>query len=153
MSDDQKTALEVEREKMEAEAAAENATRSGVGTRVKVGSTRGRSVQNIKYEAFDESQPETLPKDPAEFSKVTGITGTAALVEMLITGYNDKMYTDASDPIADYVNAAWKDEIKVQFRTTVRNMAKMFGKPVSEVAGSIRDAVNGIKDNFKSATA
>ena len=39
----------------------ENAKRTGVGTRMKVGRTRGKGSIVIKYEQFDESLPETLP--------------------------------------------------------------------------------------------
>ena len=125
MSNEEKTALEVEREQMEAAAKEENAKRTGVGTRVKIGSTRGRSVMNIKYEFFDESLPDSLPKTVEQFMSVTGIKGNADLTELLIVGFNDKQYTEASDPIAEYVNPAWPDDVKLQFRTVVRNLAKM----------------------------
>ena len=134
MSPDEKTVLELEREQLETAADAENASRKGVGTRVKIGSTRGRSVQNIKYEAFDENQPDTLPKTVEEFVKITGISGNAALAELLVVGFNDKSYTDASDPIADYLNPAWPAETKAQFRLVVRNLAKMQDMSIGDAA-------------------
>ena len=45
-----------------------NAGKSGKGTRTMLGMTRGRNPQEIQYEAFDESQPETLPKTLSQSS-------------------------------------------------------------------------------------
>ena len=62
MSEDQKTANAAALETMQKLADETNAKRSGVGTRVRVGQTRGKNPQVISWEAFDESQPDTLPK-------------------------------------------------------------------------------------------
>lgn len=134
MSDEQKTELQAERETMEAAAKTENESRNGVGLRVMVGATRGKNTQNIKYEAFDESKPDTLPGSIAEFASVTNITEESKLVEFLITGFNDFQYKQASDPIAEFVNAAWPDDVKLAFRTSVRNYAKAMEEPIDEVA-------------------
>jgi hypothetical protein len=138
MSNEEKTALELEREQMETAAQSENAKRSGVGTRIKVGSTRGKATQNIKYEFFDESQPDTCPKTVEQFVSITGIKANSELCELLIVGYNDKQYTEASDPIAEFVNPAWPDDVKLQFRTVVRNLAKMQNITISEASDLVK---------------
>ncbi len=116
----------------------ENATRSGVGTRLMAGMTRGKGSQVIKYEAFDEGQDATLPKSFAEFQKVTGITDEKDIVKLLITGFNDKQYTEASDPIAEYVDKSWTPEKQALFRNAVRTTAKILGKSIDEVATSLK---------------
>jgi hypothetical protein len=138
MSNEEKTALELEREQMETAAQSENAKRSGVGTRIKVGSTRGKATQNIKYEFFDESQPDTCPKTVEQFVNITGIKANSELCELLIVGFNDKQYTEASDPIAEFVNPAWPDDVKLQFRTVVRNLAKMQNITISEASDLVK---------------
>ena len=148
MSDDQKTALELEREQMEKDAVSVNAGRSGVGTRVKVGSTRGKATQNIKYEFFDESQPDTCPKTVEQFVSITGIKGNSELCELLIVGFNDKQYTEASDPIAEFVNPAWPDDVKLQFRTVVRNLAKMQEISIADAVAMIKP---GTEKKFKAS--
>ena len=138
MSDDQKTELQVERERFEVEAAAVNDKLTGKGLRTLVGATRGRSTMNIKYQAFDDSKPDTLPTTVEEFVSLTGIKSNSDLCELLVVGFNDKAYTEASDPIAEHVNKAWGDELKMQFRLVVRNYSKAM-----EI--SIDDAVKFIK--------
>lgn len=141
MSNEEKTALELEREQMEKDATAVNAGRSGVGTRVKVGSTRGKATQNIKYEYFDESQPDTLPKSLKEFCNTVGLkldSDGTQLVPLLITGYNDQQYTEASDPIAEYLNPAWGDDVKTQFRIAVRSIFKMQDLTLAEVVAMVK---------------
>lgn len=138
MSDDEKTALELEREQMEKAAKEENATKKGKGLRTLVGATRGRSTMNIKYQAFDESVPDSLPTTVEEFVSITGIKSNSELCELLVVGFNDKAYTEASDPIAEHVNKAWPDDVKAQFRIVVRNLSKM-----QEI--SIEDAVKFVK--------
>lgn len=148
MTEVAKTELEVAREKLEAEAKATNATRTGKGTRIRVGSTRGKNPQAISYEAFDESLPETLPKSLGEFMELTKINDEAAITSLLIDGYNDSQYTAASDPIAEYVNPAWSDDVQKQFRMVVRNyVAALLGTV------SIEDAVALIKPGIEKAQA
>lgn len=142
MSDDQKTELQVEREKFETEAKAENESRTGKGLRVMVGATRGRQTQNIKYEAFDQSKPDTLPVSIAEFASLTNVTDENQLVEFLIDGFNDYQYRQASDPIAEFVNKAWPDDVQLAFRTSVRNYAKAMEEPIDEVAKLFADKLN-----------
>jgi len=121
-----------------------NANRTGKGTRVTIGYTRGKSTQRIQYEAFDESQPETLPTSLQEFMALTKTEDEKTLVSYLVDGYNSAMYTAASDPIAEFVNYAWPDEVQKQFRLVVRNYANATG-------ASIEDAVNLIKPGIEAS--
>lgn len=136
-------------EQTQAAVDAENKTRSGKGTRLRVGQTRGKNPQVIKWEAFDASQPETLPVSVSEFMElakpVLGHEVTEPeMVSFLVDGFNDSQYTAASDPIAEYVDASWPDDIQRNFRTVVRNY-------VSATKTSIEDAVALIKPGIVKA--
>lgn len=136
------SAKELELEKAQAEADIINKGRSGIGTRLKVGMTRGRGTMVIKYEQWDESLPETLPKNPQQFMDV--VTKDAdRLAKYLIAGHNDELYTTASDPLAEFVEPTWPDDAQTQFRLVVRNYSR--GANVS-----IEDAVALIKPGFVS---
>jgi hypothetical protein len=142
MSDEQKTAKELELEKVQAEADKTNKERTGVGTRVRVGQTRGKNPMVISWEAFDESLPETLPKTIKDFMEITKVQDEPTLVSYLIGGLNDANYTAASDPLAEYVNLAWPQEAQTQFRLVVRNYSRGAGC-------SLEDAVALIKPGFE----
>lgn len=142
MSEEQKTAKELELEKVQAEADAYNKTLSGVGTRRRVGQTRGKNPMVISWDAFDESLPETLPKTIKEFMEVSKVGDEPTLVSYLIGGLNDANYTAASDPLAEYVNLAWPQEAQTQFRLVVRNYSR--GANVS-----LEEAVSLIKPGFE----
>lgn len=146
MSETEVTALEAARAKLEAAAKAENATRSGKGTRVKVGSTRGKNPQAISFENFDESLPDTLPKTLSEFMDVAKVNDENLIVQYLIDGFNDAQYTAASDPVAEFVNPAWDLDVQKQFRLVVRNYANATGV-------SIEDAVALIKPGIEASQA
>lgn len=141
MTDVAKTELEIAREKAEAEAKLDNDTRTGVGTRLMVGQTRGKGTMVIKYEHFDETKPDTLPTTMQMFMDVTKIKDESSLVERLILGHNELLYTAASDPLAEFVEDSWPDEAKTQFRLVVRNYSR--GAMVS-----LDDAVALIKPGF-----
>ena len=142
MSENEKTELDLQVEAAEAKAKATNASRTGVGTRVMVGKTRGKNPVVISYENFDSSQPDTLPKSIQSFMDITGVKGEPELVAFLIAGYNDDKYTAASDPLAEFVNDAWTPEVQQQFRLVVRNYSRGAGV-------SIEDAVSLIKPGFE----
>ncbi len=144
MSETEKTALEQAREALEAKAKETNDSRKGKGTRVKVGATRGKNPQAISFEGFDLSLPDTLPSDTQEFMTITGVNEDKVLLSYLIDGYNDAMYTAASDPIAEYVEPTWPDDVQKQFRLVVRNYANS-----AEI--SIEDAVAIIKPGIVKA--
>jgi tRNA U34 5-methylaminomethyl-2-thiouridine-forming methyltransferase MnmC len=124
-----------------------NKKREGKGTRLHVGLTRGKNPQIIVWEAFDESQPTTLPTSFAEFLALTKLDEATAEVQeattvsYLIDGYNLAMQTQASDPVAEFVEASWPDETKKQFRLAVKNQAAMLGMSIEDVANQIKPAL------------
>jgi hypothetical protein len=128
------------------EVAAINEKRTGKGTRLRAGQTRGKNPQVVVWEAFDLTKPEFNPSTIAEFMDLTKVTEEKAIVDFLIDGYNDAMYSEASDPIAEYVESSWLPETQKQFRLAVRNYANMVGV-------SIEDAVNLIKPNLVKSLA
>lgn len=138
MTDAAKTEQEIALETAELKAKETNDSRTGKGTRVRVGQTRGRNPQVISYEAFDESKPDTLPGSLSEFMDLTKMSDEKAIVSLLIDGFNSSSYTTASDPVAEFVEATWPEEVQKQFRIVVRNYAN--GANVS-----IEDAVALIK--------
>lgn len=142
MSDEEKDQKQVEREAAQKKADTTNASRSGVGTRVMVGSTRGKASLVIDWEAFDESKPDTLPTSIQQFMEVTGVKDEPSLVGYLISGYNEANYTAASDPLAEFVSDSWPQDAKTQFRLVVRNYSR--GAQVS-----LEDAVGLIKPGFE----
>ena len=124
-----------------------NEGRTGKGTRAFLGLTRGRNPQEIQFEQWDESQPDTLPKSFAEVievHKTRGQDGDVAekeIVRRWILGDNDILYTEASDPIAEFVESSWPEDVQKQFKIVVKNYAN--GAKVS-----IEDAVALIKPGF-----
>ncbi len=114
------------------------------GTRLKVGATRGKGSQVITFEAFDESKPETLPTSITEFAQLAGIDtsdGKATekqLVEYMIDGYNSASYTNASDPIAEYVNPTWTPEQQKAFKLVVKNMVANAGLSLDDTVAMIK---------------
>jgi hypothetical protein len=137
MSEDRASELEAR----QATANEDNATRTGVGVRVRVGQTRGKNPMVISWEAFDESKPETLPSTISQFMELTKVKDEPSLVSFLIGGFNDSAYTAASDPLAEYVDASWPPEAQTQFRLVVRNYSRGAGV-------SLEDAVGLIKPGF-----
>ncbi len=68
-----KKAKEAKQEADLAEEKSLNANRTGKGTRIAIGYTRGKGSQRVKYEAFDEALPETLPVSIAEFMELAKV--------------------------------------------------------------------------------
>ena len=141
------SAVETPTEKPELVAAkqkadAENKTRSGKGTRVRVGQTRGKASMVVSWEAFDEAQPDTLPTTVAEFMELTGKKETKDIVEMLIAGFNDASYTAASDPIAEFVNPTWPEDVQAQFRLVVRNYARATNGTIEAAVALIKPGID-----------
>lgn len=123
-----------------------NKTRTGKGTRIRVGQTRGKNPQVISWEAFDDAQPDTLPATLAEFMEISGVKEEPSIVGMLIDGYNNQAYSSASDPIKEFVNPAWDEETVSRFRIVVRNYA-------ANAEVSLEDAVALIKPGVEKAFA
>ena len=119
----------------------ENAKRTGVGTRMKVGRTRGKGSIVIKYEHFDESQPDTLPTTIQSFLEVVKLDpdkNEPDVVRYLIAGYNEELYTAASDPLAEFVEATWPQEVQTQFRLVVRNYSRGANVPLEDAVALIK---------------
>lgn len=133
-------------EAKQSEVEAKNAERSGKGTRLRAGQTRGKNPQVITWEAFDVSKPDTLPTSLDEFMSLAGVKDEATIVSFLIDGYNDSQYTAASDPIAEFVNPSWSDDVQKQFRLVVRNYSNATGV-------SLEDAVKLIKPGIEASQA
>jgi hypothetical protein len=131
--------------KAKADAKATNDSRTGKGTRVQIGSTRGRNTQVISYEAFDQSLTGTLPTTLSEFMDLV-TKDESAIVKYLVEGFNAVSYETASDPIAEFVEQSWPDDVQKQFRFAIRNYSQGVGV-------SIEDAVNLIKPGFVAAQA
>ncbi len=142
MSEDQKSAKDIEREAAEAKAKVTNDARTGVGTRIHVGFTRGKASMLVNWEAFDEALPDSLPKTIQSFMDTTSVKDEPTLVGYLISGYNEANYTAASDPLAEYVNPTWPVEAQAQFRLVTRNYSRGAGV-------SLEDAVLLIKPGFE----
>lgn len=123
-----------------AEVETANKARSGKGLRFKTGYTRGKGSMPIKWEAFDESQPDTLPKNVQEFLDVTK-ANESELLDYLIVGFNDAQYTAASDPIAEHVNPIWDKDTQSQFRVVVRNLAKATDQSIETVVAMVKPGV------------
>jgi hypothetical protein len=143
---DEKTEQEKALEAKNEEVKAENAKRTGKGTRLRVGQTRGRNPQVITFEAFDESLPDTLPATLSEFMTLAKTDDEKLITSYLIDGYNAASYTLASDPIAEFVDAAWSEDLQKGFRTSVRAYSVNAGV-------SIEDAVALIKPGIAAAHA
>lgn len=141
MSETEKSELDKQYDAAVEKAEAANKERSGVGTRQFVGKTRGKNPQVITYENFDTAIPDSLPKSLQQFTDVTKTESEQALIGYLIAGYNEALYTAASDPLAEFVEKSWPDDAQNQFRIVVRNYAKSM-----EIA--LEEAVELIKPGF-----
>lgn len=146
MTEAAKTELEVAQEAAQVKADEANKARTGKGTRVKVGLTRGRNPQVVSFESFNDSLPDSLPATLSEFMELTKTNDEKIIVSYLLDGFNSASYTTASDPIAEFVEPTWDDEIRKTFRTVVRNYA-------SGANVSIEDAVALLKPGIVASQA
>jgi len=126
---------------METREKALNEGKTGKGTRTMLGMTRGRNPQEIQYEAFDESQKDTLPKTLSEFMEVAKVSDEPQIVLFLIDGFNSAAYTAASDPVAEFVDASWDDDVKKQFRLVVRNYSNATGVSIEDAVALIKPGI------------
>ena len=120
-----------------------NAGTTGKGRRISLAMTRGKNPQEISFLSWDESQPLTLPKDISEFMDLRKgeADDEASIIRRLIVGDNEIAYTEASDPVAEYVDAAWDADVQKSFRLVVRQYSANAGV-------TIEDAVALIKPGF-----
>lgn len=137
----EKAALKARATEIAAKETELNASRTGKGTRATIGLTRGRNPQMVQYESFWESLPDTLPTTLSEFMELSKVQDEKAIVSYLIDGFNSASYTNASDPVAEFVDATWTDEVQKQFKFVIKNYA-------AATQVSIEDAVALIKPGF-----
>lgn len=132
-----------ERELAEAQktADAENAKKTGKGTRVRVGQTRGKNPKVISWDAFDTDKPETLPVNPAEFVELTNTRDEKVLTMYLIDGFNASQYGAASDVLAEYVEPNWPDTLVKQFKQAVTGYANATGVPIEDVVNLMKPGI------------
>jgi hypothetical protein len=148
-------ALKARSEDMDKREAAENAKRTGKGTRYTLAMTRGKGTTEVNYESFHLDKPDTLPGDLTEFMALTEKFGGRKdenLLAWLVDGFNENQYTAASDPIADFVNAAWADELKKNFRLAVRNYSNGVGVTIEDAVSLIKPGFDKMHDKNVAAT-
>jgi hypothetical protein len=139
-------ALKARNEDMAKREKALNEGKTGKGLRAFLGMTRGRNPQEIQYENWDESIPDSLPSTLSEFMELRKVTDEKDIVRRLILGDNEILYSEASDPVAEFMDASWDDDVQKQFRLVVRNYSNATGV-------SIEDAVALIKPGIVAAQA
>ena len=152
-----KAAREAAMKVAEASAKEDNDTRSGKGTRLLVQATRGRNSIPFKYEAFDKSLPDTLPTSIEEFAKVAGISsddkGEATMVNFLIEGYNEVSLTAASDPVSEFVDPTWDEDVQKRFRIVVKGYAENANVSIADAVEIIKPGISAAQDAAKAARA
>lgn len=143
----QKEALKAREKDMEARETKLNEGKTGKGTRTFLVLTRGRNPQEIAYEQWDDSQPDTLPKSFAEvldLHKARGQEGDVAEKEVVrrwILGDNDILYSEASDPVAEFVDSSWTEEVQKQFKLVVKNYANATGVSIEDAVALIKPGI------------
>ena len=138
----EKEALKAREAEIAAKEKEANAGRTGKGLRVFFGMTRGRNPQMIQYENWDESQKDTLPTTLSEFMDLRkDVADEANVVRRLILGDNDILYSEASDPVAEFVDASWSEEVQKQFRLVVRNYSNATGVSIEDAVALIKPGI------------
>ena len=137
----EKDALKARSTEMAAREKKLNEGRTGKGTRAFLGMTRGRNPQEIQYEAFDDSLPDTLPKTLSEFMEVAKVSDENIIVSFLLDGFNSAAYTAASDPVAEFVEATWPEDVQKQFRIVVRNYSNATGVSIEDAVALIKPGI------------
>jgi hypothetical protein len=141
-----KQALAARAKEIEAKEKELNAGKTGKGTRTAIGLTRGRSPQMFEYEAFDETQPDTLPTTTDEFLSITKVNDDKVIVQLLIDGWNALQFSLGSDPVGEFVDASWPEDVQKSFKIMVKGYAANAGV-------SIEDAVAIMKPGIMAAQA
>lgn len=137
----QKEALKAREKDMAAREKVLNEGKTGKGLRSFLGMTRGRNPQEIQYENWDESQPDTLPTTLSEFMELRKIQDEPSIMRRLVLGDNDILYSEASDPVAEFVDAAWSEEVQKQFRLVVRNYSNATGVSIEDAVALIKPGI------------
>lgn len=136
-----KAARDARAEEIAAKEKTLNADRTGKGTRVAISLTRGRNPQMVQYEAFDDSQPDTLPKTISEFMDLTKVQDEPTIMNYLIDGFNSANQSAASDPTSEFVDSSWSEEVQKQFKTVVKNYASATGVSIEDAVALIKPGI------------
>jgi hypothetical protein len=118
-----------------------NEGKTGKGLRSFLGMTRGRNPLEIQYENWDDSQPDTLPMTLSEFMDIRKVSDEKDIVRRLILGDNEILYTEASDPVAEFVDATWSEDVQKQFRLVVRNYSNATGVSIEDAVALIKPGI------------
>jgi len=136
------TAIKARNADMAAREKVLNADKTGKGLRSFLGMTRGRNPQEIQYENWDDSQPDTLPTTLGEFMDLRKeVSDEANIMRRLILGDNDVLYSEASDPVAEFVETSWNEDVKKQFRLVVRNYSNATGVSIEDAVALIKPGI------------
>ena len=138
-----KQEAKAKQEEIDAREKEANKDRSGVGTRVSFFYTRGRSNMLLSAEQWDETQPLTLPKSVEEFLSYHATQDGKALedseiLKRLILGDNEINYKEASDPVAEFIDFSWPEDVQKSFKVTVKNYASMNEISIEEAVALIK---------------
>ena len=134
-------ALKARDEAMAAEEKKLNEGKTGKGTRTFLSMTRGRNPQKVQYENWDESQPETLPTTLSEFMELRKLSDEPSIMRRLLLGDNEIFYKEASDPVAEFVDLSWSEEVQKQFRLVVRNYSNATGVSIEDAVALIKPGI------------
>jgi hypothetical protein len=134
-------AIKVRNEDMAKREKALNEGKVGKGLRSFLGMTRGRNPLEIQYENWDDSQPDTLPVTLSEFMDLRKVSDEKDIVRRLILGDNEILYTEASDPVAEFVELTWGEDVQKQFRIVVRNYATATGVSIEDAVALIKPGI------------
>jgi hypothetical protein len=138
---DKDAALKLRNENMAKREKELNATKTGKGLRTFLGMTRGRNPQEIQYENWDESLSDSLPSTLSEFMDMRKISDEKDIMRRLILGDNEILYKEASDPVAEFVDLSWPEDVQKQFRLVVRNYSNATGVSIDDAVALIKPGI------------
>ncbi len=150
MATEAKSVNELELKKQEEAARVANEKRTGKGTRIRVGQTRGRNPKVITWEAFDTDKADTLPETAKEFAEIVKTLNNGkeldnlTFVSYLVDGFNAAQYAAASDILSEYVEANWPADLVKSFKQAINGF-------VASAGISVEDAVSLMKPKIQAA--
>lgn len=93
---------------------------------------KGNKDKKVTYRAINEDTER--PDNPMDAALELSNGDLAIFWKRFVNGYNEAMYTEVADPIAEFIDASWSDDIKKSFRTSVNALAKTLGMDKEDVA-------------------
>lgn len=119
-----------------------NAGKTGKGLRTFLGMTRGRNPVEIQYENWDESDSDSLPTTLTEFMELRkAVSDEPGIVRRLILGDNEILYKEASDPVAEFVDSSWPEDVQKGFRIVVRQYSANAGVSIEDAVALIKPGI------------